>query len=190
MFRFRPLTANDIPRLTEINPTFSADSVIQVARVGQAPWQGWHLQEVPLAHPFHKGDAYDFDAIERDNIAQRLGAGDGLLEVVEQAATGRLVGCLDVEWEHWRRSAWIWNAMLDVSVRRQGLGRQMIERTIQWARAKELRAIFLETQSNNPPACHFYARLGFQLVGVNDLFYTNHDLANQEVALFWALTLT
>jgi ribosomal protein S18 acetylase RimI-like enzyme len=114
-------------------------------------------------------------------------AGDCLIEVVEK--NKQLVGILDVAEEQWRNTAWIWNIMLDVEMRRQGLGRQLMQRTIDWAKQRRLRAILLETQSNNTPACHFYARLGFQLIGINELFYTNQDMERQEVALFWGYPL-
>lgn len=190
MYQFRPLQLADIPRLTEINPTFVANTVIQIQRTGQPPWQGWQVAEAPRQQPFDKGKGYDFDSIERDNILRRYQAGDGLMEVIMEAATGQIVGILEVEWERWRNAAWIWNIMLDVQVRGQGLGRIMIQRTVAWAQDKKIRAILLETQSNNPAACHFYAKMGFRLIGVNDLFYTNHDISDQEVALFWGLTLT
>jgi GNAT superfamily N-acetyltransferase len=112
-----------------------------------------------------------------------------LIEVLEDPTQGRLLGIVDVAREHWRNTGWIWNLMLDESLRGQGWGRQLFERALAWARREKLRALMLETQSNNTPACHFYARLGFQLVGVNTLFYTNQDIALDEVALFWAYPL-
>jgi ribosomal protein S18 acetylase RimI-like enzyme len=189
MLTIRPLQESDIPQLVDINPNFVAYTVIEIERDGTPPLVGWRLREVPLAIPFQKGNAYDFDAAERENIRGRLQQSNTLLEVVEDALTKRLLGILDVEEEKWRRAAWVWNLMLDEQIRGRGIGRQLVERTIAWARGRKLRAILLETQSNNTPACHFYARMGFQLIGVNDLFYTNHDRERQEIALFWGYPL-
>jgi streptothricin acetyltransferase len=189
MYTLRPLTDVDIPRLVEINPTFLAHTYIHVERDTSAPFAGWKLTELPLAQPFDKKTGYDFDGQEQQNIRGRYHQPNTLLEVAENALTGRLMGILDVEEEGWRKTAWIWNLMLDVEARGQGLGRKFINHTIEWARGRKLRAILLETQSNNTLACHFYARMGFRLVGVNEMFYTNHDIEDREVALFWGYSL-
>ncbi len=187
--RIRPLIQADIPRLVEINPTFTAQTVIQITRTGVAPFWGWQLAEVPRSKIFDKKHAYDFDPIEQQNIQERLQAGNCLIDVVENSSQGRLVGILDIALERWRRTAWLWNLMIDVNSRGKGWGQILVHRAIEWAKSQQLRAILLETQSNNPQACHFYAHMGFQLVGVNDVFYTNQDMEDQEVALFWSYAL-
>jgi len=189
MYAVRPLRAADVPRLAEINPTFQAQTVLRRERYGTPPFLSWRLYEAPLPAPFEKGSAYDFDANERHHIAQRLANPNTLLEVVENPHNGRLVGILDVEEEHWRQSAWVWNLMLDTSIRGAGMGRRLVENCLAWARGRRLRAVLLETQSNNTPACHFYAHMGFQLVGLHEAFYTNADIAQDEFALFWAYIL-
>ncbi len=187
MFRYRKMTLPDIDRLVEIRPTFTAHTVYKV--IPQT--MGWLLREESLPVPFDKGDRYDFNVMERRNIRERhMQPEKTLLEVVEDTPTGRLVGVLDVEEEGWRKTAWVWNIMLDVDVRGKGIGRRLMEHTIDWSRRRGLRAVLLETQSNNTPACHFYQRMGFQLVGVNTLFYTNEDLEDNEVALFWGYPLS
>jgi streptothricin acetyltransferase len=185
----RAMTPEDIPRLAEIRPGFISDSILRVEKTGDGCQVGWQLTETRRAIPFNKGLNYDFDIFEQQNIAERLARPDSLEEVVIELASGRFVGVLDVATEAWRHVAWIWNIMLDIDVRRQGLGRTLIERTIAWAREHNLRAIMLETQTNNVPACKFYVQMGFQLVGINDQFYTNHDLDREEVALFWSYPL-
>lgn len=188
-FLIRPMRMNDVPRLIEIDPSFTSDSVLRVQRSGEGYELAWKLLEVPLSKPFHKGSAYDFDATERSNIQQRLQRPDSLEEVVIDRESGRVVGILDITIEDWRRIAWIWNLMLDRTVRGLGIGRRLVEHSVEWARYRELRAVMLETQTNNVPACKFYLHLGFQLVGVNDAFYTNDDYQRDEIALFWSYSL-
>lgn len=183
----RPLTLQDIPRLVEIRPGFSSSTSLKVEPVGNPPFVTWQLVEVSLPTPFDKGSGYDFNAQERRHIQQRAAQDDTLLEVVE--GDGRLLGILDVEERAWNHSAWVWNIMLDHSIRRQGLGRTLIEHALAWSRQRGLRALMLETQTNNVPACRFYASLGFQLVGLNTVFYSNEDVREGEVALFWAYLL-
>ena len=111
-------------------------------------------------------------------------AGAGLYLVAEDA--GRIVALLDLEHSDWNNAAWLWNILIDRAYRRHGLGRRLFARAVAWARRRGLRAILIETQSNNAPACHFYAALGCDLVGLNDFYYSNEDLELGEVALFWA----
>ena len=189
MYAVRPLTEADIPRLTEINPTFTAHTRLAIERRSDDLFAGWQLREEPLDAPFHKGRAYDFDAHERQQIRGRLQKDSTLLEVVFDEQDGRLAGILDMEEESWRQTAWVWNLMLDVDARGQGIGRDLLQRAIEWSRARSLRAILLETQSNNTPACHFYAHMGFELVGIHDWFYSNEDVKRNEVAVFWGYRL-
>ena len=185
----RPMRNDDIPRLAEIRPGFISDSVLRVERSGDGLEIGWKLVEIPLVKPFDKGSAYDFDAIEQKNVRHRLSLPISLEEVVVDRENQRIVGVLDLTIEPWRNAAWIWNLMLDVDVRRMGLGRRLVDHSIEWARYRKLRAVMLETQTNNVPACRFYHKMGFQLVGVNDAFYTNFDYQRDEISLFWSYPL-
>ncbi len=181
------MTEADVPRLAEIRPGFVSTTVLDVERLGGGIEAGWRLVERQLERPFDKGAGYDFDPAEQRNILGRLRRGDGLHLVVEQA--GRLVGVLDVVPEEWNNTAWVWNLMLDHDVRRQGLGRELFTRAVDWARRQGYRALIFETQSNNVPACRFYAVMGCELEGIRTAYYTNDDLARREVALFWIYRL-
>ncbi len=185
----RPLYLEDVPQLVKMRPGFVSDSVLKVEKTGSGFKVGWRLVEVQLEKPFDKAHGYDFDATERENIRKRLTEETSLEEVIEDRQTGRIVGVLDVVKEDWRRVGWVWNIMLDKDIRGRGFGRQLMERAIAWARHHRLRAVMLETQTNNVPACKFYAHIGFQLVGINDAFYSNRDLERDEVALFWSFPL-
>ncbi|MBZ0317984.1 MAG: GNAT family N-acetyltransferase [Anaerolineae bacterium] len=185
----RQMVPEDIEPLVDIRPGFVTDTVFKVEQFGQGLEQGWRLVEKKLPTPFDKGAGYDFTPEERRSIAGRLAQDNTLMEVAVEKNTGKIVGILDVEEETWRHTAWIWNIMLDVDARGHGIGQAMIQHTIGWGRRRGLRAVLLETQTNNVPACKFYLRMGFQLVGINTLFYTNQDIERDEVALFWGFPL-
>ncbi len=181
--RIRPMSGDDIPRLAEIRPGFVSPTALHVERSGAGIESGWRLVERPLPEPFDKGSAYDFDRTEQANIRRRFERGDGLHLVVEYG--GRLAGILDVTPEEWNSTAWVWNLMLDTGIRGQGIGRELFRRAVEWARRLGYRALIFETQSNNVPACKFYAALGCRLDGLRETLYTNDDIARGEVALFW-----
>lgn len=188
--RIRSMTASDVARLSEIDPNFESAVYLDVVKDVDGFNVTWRLIERPFDTPFVCTD-YDFDEKERQEIARRLKTGDGLWLVaeVEQAGGGRLVGMVDVQREAWREAGFVWNVVIDRAYRGKGLGWELLQRVVKWGRREGLRAIILETQTNNWPACRFYRQFGFQLTGIDDHYYTNSDIANKEVALFWTYEL-
>ncbi|NDJ77836.1 MAG: GNAT family N-acetyltransferase [Chloroflexi bacterium] len=183
----RPMTESDIPRLAAMRPGFTSPTTLVVEKTGSGLNTSWRLVERELPEPYDKGDRYDFDATEQANIRERLRLGTGLHLVVEQAA--RIVGVLDVTPMEWNHTAWVWNIMLDQDVRGQGIGRALFEQAADWARRSGYRALVFETQTNNVPACKFYVRMGCELEGLREAYYSNRDIARGEVALFWVYKL-
>jgi streptothricin acetyltransferase len=182
---FRP---TDTDRLTEINPTFVSPAMLRVHKTGAGLQVGWRLEEVLLPEPYDKGAAYDLTPEDLEEIAERAASDDSLVLVAE--ANGRLVGVYDLDITEWNNTGWLWNLLVDVGWQGQGLGRTLFERGLAWARERNLRSIFIETQTNNVPACRFYHRMGCHLVSIHDEYYTNRDLEAGEVAVLWSYTLS
>jgi ribosomal protein S18 acetylase RimI-like enzyme len=191
----RPMTAKDVARLSEIDPNFESPIYLDVVKELDGLNATWRLIKRAFDTPFVSTD-YDFDEHERQRIKQRLKSGDGLWLVAEHVGTGRavdgagrLVGMVDVKREAWREAGFVWNIAVDRPHREQGVGWELMEKVVEWGRREGLRAIILETQTNNWSACRFYHRFGFELSGIDDHFYTNHDVTDKEVALFWTYEL-
>jgi streptothricin acetyltransferase len=72
--------------------------------------------------------------------------------------------------------------------RRQGIGRRLIEQAIDWAKARGLPGLMLETQNNNVAGCHLYEACGFHLGGFDQDLYRAIDPNTTEIALYWYLT--
>jgi len=180
----RPLAFADIPRLSGIDAEFESGRFLDVEKTTRGFEVTWRLVERPLVPPFRSTD-YSFDERECDEIAARLRKGDGLWLVAQDAQTGQLAALLDVEREGWHHAARLWNIAIDRAYRRQGLGRELVRRALAWARSENLRGVWLETQTNNLPACHFYQAMGFKLCGIDDHYYSNDDIGVKEVAIFW-----
>jgi ribosomal protein S18 acetylase RimI-like enzyme len=187
MINLRPLTPEDIPNLPQIRPTYKSSSILEVERSGTGLEIGWRMVERDLPQPFDKGTLYDFDEIAQAEIRARLERPDDTYQRVAESS-GLLVGFLDIELQSWNDTAFLWNLMIDLDYRGQGLGRRLWHRALDFARQSDVRAIMIETQNTNVPACRFYARMGCELVGINEVYYTN-DGSVTEVALFWAYRL-
>lgn len=186
--RIRPMAGSDVARLVEIDSNFESPIYLDVVKESEGLNVTWRLIQRPFDVPFVRTD-FDFDTKERRDIRRRFETKDGLWLVAESPAAGRLVGVVDVKKENWREAAFLWNIAVDRAYRGQGIGHELMDRVIEWGRREGLRAIILETQTNNWPACCFYQRLGFQLSGIDDHYYTNRDVEDKDVALFWAYEL-
>ncbi|MFQ3534364.1 MAG: GNAT family N-acetyltransferase [Aggregatilineales bacterium] len=193
IIEIRPLTLEDIPRLPEIRPTYRTDTILTVERAGDGYSVSWQLSERRLAQPFDKGGLYDFTPQAQAGIRKRLERGTAAYQRVAVLNGGRRVGLLDMTWEAWNETAYIWNLMIDLDFRRQGIGRRLWHLAVRAAREWNARAILLETQQTNIAACRFYARMGCRLVGLNEGLYANPsnapDAPITEIALFWAYLL-
>lgn len=178
----RPLRRGDLLALDQIDPAFTSDGYLDVQIERQGLDTTFRLVEKRFDTPFTKREGYGYSTEELTHTDFRLESGQALQLVVE--AEGRLVGVLEVEAEGWRGTALIWALFIDQGWRGRGLGTQLLTRARDWARTQKLRAVVLETQSNNLPALHFYRKQGFQIAAVDPFFYTNHDIERHEVALF------
>lgn len=180
MITLRALSADDIPNLPQIRPTYRSATILQVDRVGSGFEVGWQLIEHALDKPFDKGAGYDFTPEVQDIIRERLTRPDDVHQQVAET-NGKLVAFVEVELQAWNNTAALWNLMIDLSYRGQGLGRRLWYRALAFAKESDVRAIVIETQNTNVAACHFYAHMGCHLVGLHDSFYDGSD----ETALFW-----
>jgi ribosomal protein S18 acetylase RimI-like enzyme len=89
--------------------------------------------------------------------------------------------------QHWNAYAYIDDIAVNENYRGQGIGRALIERAIEWAKAKGFPGMMLETQDNNVPACRLYASCGFELRGFDTHLYKALDPSTDEIALYWYL---
>jgi len=88
---------------------------------------------------------------------------------------------------HWNAYAYIDDIAVTAEYRRQGIGRALIERAIEWAKAKGVPGIMLETQDNNVAGCMLYKSCGFELCGFDTQLYKALDPSTDEIALYWYL---
>jgi len=87
--------------------------------------------------------------------------------------------------KHWNNYAYIEDLTVDTAYRNQGIGKELLEWVKNWARAKQLPGIMLETQNNNVAACSLYEKCGFILGGFDTYLYKGLKPDTDEIALYW-----
>ncbi|MEO4052994.1 GNAT family N-acetyltransferase [Solibacillus sp. CAU 1738] len=83
----------------------------------------------------------------------------------------------------WNNTLLIHDLYVDDRLKKNGIGRSLIEVAKKRATELGVRSITLETQTSNYPAVQFYLKNGFELVGFNTISYTNEDVNNNEVRI-------
>ena len=88
----------------------------------------------------------------------------------------------------WNKYAFVEDICVSRAGRGQGIGTDLMQKAIEWAKEKELDGVALETQDNNLLACRFYAKCGFGIGAVNTMLYKNFAKPfSDAIAIFWYL---
>jgi ribosomal protein S18 acetylase RimI-like enzyme len=98
---------------------------------------------------------------------------------------GEVRAYVDLIPQSWQLMGWMANVAVEPSYRRRGLATALVRQVGRWARDQGLRSLLAEATTKNYPAICFYQKLGFTFCGFNDHYYPNQD-----IALFFVLTLT
>lgn len=174
----RPAQLEDLARLAELDQGYSTDYVWQMehrddAATGQTQVA---FRPVRLPRPMRVNVARDAGRLV-DDWNRRV-----CFLVAEQS--GGIKGYLNVILAPAPDTAWVAECVVDRGFRRTGIGSVLLAAAGQWARANRLKRLVLEMHSKNYPAICFAQKHGFAFSGYNDRYYPN-----QEVALFFGLTL-
>ncbi|HTY09222.1 MAG TPA: GNAT family N-acetyltransferase [Candidatus Edwardsbacteria bacterium] len=89
---------------------------------------------------------------------------------------------------YWNRYGYIEDVAVAAEFRRKGIGERLVRRAVEWAKARQLPGVMLETQNINVAACRLYQRCGFTLGGFDRFLYRGLDPGTEEIALYWYLT--
>ena len=100
-----------------------------------------------------------------------------------------LLAFVEVSDEDWNNRLRIANLWVAEGHRYQGIGKLLMAKVLELAKADGKRAIVLETQSCNDPAIRFYRACGFSLIGLDSIHYQNDDIQRGEVRLEFGLKL-
>ena len=171
----RDLERRDVRRLVA---GYVSSEAYRVRKTGSKGLVVLRLERVSLRQPYQKrflfpeADWSRYRAVVRQGFS--VGAFDGK----------RLVGLALAERREWNRSLWVWELGVAATHRRRGIGTLLVQELSRRARAAGLRILVCETQTTNVPAIDFYRKNGFSVHGIDLSYYSNHDVARGEVALF------
>ncbi|MFT3890083.1 MAG: GNAT family N-acetyltransferase [Anaerolineales bacterium] len=99
---------------------------------------------------------------------------------------GNLAGRIKMmKW--WNQFGYVEDLVVNPEYRGMGIGHQLLERGIQWARDNGYPGVMLETQDNNVHACLLYQSCGFVLGGFDRNVYKAINPDTKETALYWYL---
>lgn len=68
-------------------------------------------------------------------------------------------------------------------VRREGVGKRLLETVLEWARGREMRDVKLMVTSVNHGAIAFYERLGFRMTGKTEVYPNDATIKQYEMVL-------
>ena len=96
---------------------------------------------------------------------------------------GDLLACIEVCPEEWSNRLMVTELWVSDGLRRQGIGKRLMDKAKEIAANQNRRAVILETQSCNTNAIGFYLHEGFELIGFDTCCYTNNDIGRREVRI-------
>ena len=143
--------------------------------------KGFHVQMIKKkfdAPVTHSPEEYDFpDRLYQDHWAGAKAWGI----VCKKEVNEELLACIESCPEEWSNRLMVTELWVSEEIRRQGVGRRLMDVVKEQAKAEGRRAVILETQSCNVDAIAFYLSQGFELIGFDSCCYTNRDVDRREV---------
>ncbi len=118
-----------------------------------------------------------------DTLFQPYWSGASAYGVFETEASAQPVAVLELAREEWNNRLVITQLLVNEDKRGNGIGKMLIDKTIEIAKEEDFRLITLETQTCNIPAIEFYKKCGFKFAGTNLHFYSNDDISENEVMI-------
>jgi ribosomal protein S18 acetylase RimI-like enzyme len=179
MIDIRTLTNITQADLDRVITGYTATTQYVVTREGDDTQMALRLRLETLPAP----RVVRYDTTDADTLARYQGY------LSEECSFGAyaedvLVGIAIAEHQVWNNILWVWEFHIGEGQRGAGIGRQLMEALVALCEARGIRAIVCETQTRNTPAMAFYRRMGFALDGIDLSYYTNDDVARNDVAVF------
>jgi ribosomal protein S18 acetylase RimI-like enzyme len=182
----RIATPADLERVLDIDGTIESPEYLHLERSGDGLCSGWKLDIRPLRSKLIESHMLDDD--QRFLLKQIVtGADDGLVMIVEHEDQPIALALAQPRPSH--GTMHLVDLRVDYDRRRQGIGTVLLYQVIQHARDQGLRAVSVETRTNNLPANNLLQKLSFEIAGIDTHRHSNHDMVKEAATIFWYAAL-
>ena len=147
----------DLRTLETFDASFTTDRIYRLAT------NGLSAEFIEEVLPERLTKRYDVSGIRHAVAESEL----ALLAEVDRKA----VGFMTVKLEAWNRRVWITHLYVSPKNKNLGLGSRLVDEADRFARKRDARALWLETQNFNYPAIQFYLKRGFRFCGFDESLY-------------------
>lgn len=100
-----------------------------------------------------------------------------------------IAGFTTVRFEEWNKRAVMTGIFVAPEYKGRGIGRELVDAALNYAKSKEARCLWLETQNVNYPAIQFYRKVGFEFCGFDTSLYNPADVSPGETAFYFCKQL-
>lgn len=166
----------DCKNLLEFDTSFSTEYVYQVSIKGMSV----EITEEKLSHPLCK--TYQFDFIKKEIAEAEFAV---VAEIQE-----KIVGFATAKYEQWNNRTVLTGIFVKPTVKRNGIGRALIDAIADYAKTKSARCLFVETQNINYSAIQFYRKMNFEFCGFDTELYNFADVFPREIAFYFCKNLS
>ena len=162
-------SGEDEPQILRVNTAFSTNRIYNVKRAELS----YSLESIQIDPPLQKdyGPITDLDEYPFVMVAE------------EQSV---ICGFAAVRIEAWNNRAILEHLYVSEGYRRLGIGKLLVQSSINYAKSSNTRCLWLETQNINYAAIQFYQQMGFEWCGLDTELYDDTTVNDTEIALFFA----
>ncbi|MBQ8639040.1 MAG: GNAT family N-acetyltransferase [Lachnospiraceae bacterium] len=137
----------------------------------------WNYTEIRFPKENHTemcfpDENYDYDAMSDEHVF--IGAYD------EERCIG-----LAILKQDWVKYMYLYDLKVNSDYRGRGVGKMLIEKSLETAAAHGYRGLYTQGQDNNLGACQFYLNCGFQIGGINTFVYNGTSQENKKDIFFF-----
>lgn len=180
-FRLREGSSEDLPALVALDSSFNNEWVLWLERRG-APFE--QVIELQWRHVRPTGSRRRFEE-DVEHLASDLQRSERLIIAESE---GRIVGYLMLG-TNWNHTAELVAIIVDDAYRRRGLGRRLVQEAESFARARGLRALQWEVQTDNRNGIEFAVSQRFRIAGFHDALYHSRGYEQQGEPSFRGLAV-
>ena len=126
------------------------------------------IREILLEYPSPSGRRWT-DNLVKEMICDALKEQPDGIFVAE--VSGKVVGFVIALHREWFNIAYLDYIQVKTAWMNEGVGHELLEKCIEWARKKATRIIYTETGRNNDGAIKFYEKHGFRITGCIPEYY-------------------